>query len=145
VTERSGEEQQRVVVNDRRRIDPDTGAVRAQSTAGAGGTPAPGAPAGPPSGAGAAQAGAPAAGAAASAQEVEVAKRELAERTADLRRRLSSGGYAVHGDLPEPSVRPGALAPDEERVLALAMRVLLGPPIGVPVAGISAPVTGEGE
>ena len=86
MTERSGEEQQRVVVNDRRRIDPDTGAVRAQSTTGAGSKPAPGAPAGPPSGAGAAQAGAPAAGAAASAQEVEVAKRELAERTADLQR-----------------------------------------------------------
>jgi hypothetical protein len=73
----------------------------------------------------------------------------LAERTADLRRRLSSGGYAVHGDLPEPSERPGAPAPDDERVLALAMRVLLGPPIGVPVAvpvaGSAAPVTGEDE
>ena len=69
----------------------------------------------------------------------------LAERTADLRRRLSSGGYAVHGDLPEPSVRPGAPAPDEERVLALAMRVLLGPPIGAPAGSGVATVTGEGE
>jgi len=85
VTERSGEEQQRVVVNDRRRIDPDTGAVRARSTAGAGGTPAPGGPGGPPPGAGVAEDGAPAAGAA-SAEEVDVAKRELAERTADLQR-----------------------------------------------------------
>ena len=85
MTERSGEEQQRVVVNDRRRIDPDTGAVRARSTAGAGGTPAPGGPGGPPPGAGVAEDGAPAAGAA-SAEEVDVAKRELAERTADLQR-----------------------------------------------------------
>jgi hypothetical protein len=69
----------------------------------------------------------------------------IAERTADLRRRLSAGGYAVHGDLPEPSVRPGAPAPDEERVLALAMRVLLGPPIGAPAGSVVATVTGEGE
>jgi molecular chaperone GrpE len=83
VTERSGEEQPRVVVNDRRRIDPDTGAVRAQSTAGAGSTPAPGGPAGPPPGAGGPEGGAPAA---VSAEEVDVARRELAERTADLQR-----------------------------------------------------------
>ena len=52
------------------------------------------------------------------------------ERTGDLRRRLAAGGYAVHGDLPEPSERPGVTAPDEDGVLALAMRVLLGPPVG---------------
>ena len=67
----------------------------------------------------------------------------LARCTADLRRRLSAGGYAVHGDLPEPSVRPGVTAPDEEGVLALAMRVLLGPPIGAPVVPDSASATGE--
>jgi hypothetical protein len=67
----------------------------------------------------------------------------LAERTGDLRRRLSAGGYAVHGDLPEPSERPGVTAPDEEGVLALAMRVLLGPPIGAPVASDSASATRE--
>jgi hypothetical protein len=58
----------------------------------------------------------------------------LGEQTTDLRRRLSRGGYAVHGDLPEPSVRPGVTAPDEDGVLALALRVLLGPPVGAPVA-----------
>jgi hypothetical protein len=67
----------------------------------------------------------------------------LARCTADLRRRLSAGGYAVHGDLPEPSVRPGVTAPDEEGVLALAMRVLLGSAIGEPVAPDSASATGE--
>lgn len=67
----------------------------------------------------------------------------LAGCTADLRRRLSAGGYAVHGDLPEPSVRPGVTAPDEEGVLALAMRVLLGSPIGARVAPDSASATGE--
>jgi hypothetical protein len=54
----------------------------------------------------------------------------LARQTADLRRRLSAGDYAVHGVLPEPAERPGVAAPDEERVLVLAMQVLLGPPIG---------------
>jgi hypothetical protein len=67
----------------------------------------------------------------------------LARCTADLRRRLAAGGYAVHGDLPEPSVRPGVTAPDEEGVLALAMRVLLGSAIGQPVAPDSASATGE--
>ena len=67
----------------------------------------------------------------------------LAECTADLRRRLSAGGYAVHGDLPEPSVRPGVTAPDEAGVLALAMRVLLGPSIGAPVVPDSASATWE--
>ncbi len=68
----------------------------------------------------------------------------LTERTDDLRRRLSAGGYAVHGDLPGPSERPGVTAPDEEGVLALAMRVLLGPPIGAPVASDLADLAGEG-
>lgn len=54
----------------------------------------------------------------------------LDEHTADLRRRLAAGGYAVHGALPEPVERPGVTAPDEDRVLMLAMQVLLGPPIG---------------
>jgi hypothetical protein len=71
----------------------------------------------------------------------------LAERTADQRRRLGRGDYAVHGDLPDPSAAPsregqagrpghrvGVAAPDDERVLALAMQVLLGPPIGAPDA-----------
>jgi hypothetical protein len=67
----------------------------------------------------------------------------LAGCTADLRRRLSAGGYAVHGDLPEPSVRPGVTAPDEEGVLALAMRMLLGSPTATPVDPDSASATGE--
>jgi hypothetical protein len=58
----------------------------------------------------------------------------LVEQTADLRRRLATGDYAVHGALPEPAERPGVAAPDDERVLALAMQVLLGPPIGTPLA-----------
>ena len=69
----------------------------------------------------------------------------LDERTDDLRRRLSTGGYAVHGDLPGPSKRSGVTAPDEEGVLALAMRVLLGPPIGAPVDRAVANMTGEGR
>ncbi len=67
----------------------------------------------------------------------------LEAQTADLRRRLSAGGYAVHGDLPEPSARPGVVAPDEEGVLALAVRVLLGSPMGVPVVPESASARGE--
>jgi hypothetical protein len=77
----------------------------------------------------------------------------LAERDADLRGRLTRGDYAVHGDLPPPVPRPvprqvpqpgpsadsqGVAAPDDERVLALAMQVLLGAPIGPTV------VAGEG-
>jgi hypothetical protein len=67
----------------------------------------------------------------------------LEGRTADLRRRLARGNYAVHGDLPDPSAAPttgpaggeaGVAAPDDGRVLALAMQVLLGPPIGAPGA-----------
>jgi hypothetical protein len=56
----------------------------------------------------------------------------LTEHTADLRRRLARGDYAVHGHLAEPADRPGVTAPDEDGVLALAMQVLLGPPIGAP-------------
>jgi hypothetical protein len=58
----------------------------------------------------------------------------LADQTTDLRRRLATGDYAVHGALPEPAERPGVTAPDEEQVLALAMQVLLGPPIGTELA-----------
>jgi hypothetical protein len=58
----------------------------------------------------------------------------IAEHTADLRRRLATGDYAVHGALPEPSGRSGATAPDEDGVLALALQVLLGPPIGTELA-----------
>lgn len=58
----------------------------------------------------------------------------LAGRTDDLRRRLAAGNYAVHGALPEPTNRPGVTTPDEERVLTLAMQVLLGPPIGTDLA-----------
>ena len=58
----------------------------------------------------------------------------LRDRTADLRRRLAAGDYAVHGTLLEPHQRDGAPAPDDERVLALAIRVLLGPPIGTALA-----------
>jgi hypothetical protein len=62
----------------------------------------------------------------------------LVRQTADLRRRLAAGDYAVHGALPEPVEGlldgSGVTAPDEERVLALAMQVLLGPPIGTDLA-----------
>jgi molecular chaperone GrpE len=64
VTEPHPEEQPRVVVNDRRRIDPETGAPRA---AGAGSTPAP-------------------AAAAAAAPASDEVQQQLAERTADLQR-----------------------------------------------------------
>ena len=82
MTEPNPEEQRRVVVNDRRKIDPETGAPRV--TPGAGSAPAPGA-AGPALGDGVAEDLAPAAGGA-TAEEVAVAQRELAERTADLQR-----------------------------------------------------------
>jgi molecular chaperone GrpE len=60
-------EEPRIVVTDRRKIDPDTGAVRVSSgqPAGAGARPAPAAPA---------------------AAEVETVRTQLAERTADLQR-----------------------------------------------------------
>jgi hypothetical protein len=62
----------------------------------------------------------------------------IAEHTADLRRRLATGDYAVHGALPEPSGRlsgrSGVTVPDEDGVLALALQVLLGPPIGTELA-----------
>jgi molecular chaperone GrpE len=68
VSEPHSEEQQRVVVNDRRRIDPETGAVRA------------GSPGGPVAGS------APAAGPAPAPDPIADAQRALAERTADLQR-----------------------------------------------------------
>lgn len=58
----------------------------------------------------------------------------LVEHTADLRRRLATGDYAVHGVLAEAVERSGVTAPDEDRVLTLAMRLLLGPAIGSPMA-----------
>ena len=69
-------------------------------------------------------------------------RRWLAEQTGDLRRRLAAGDYAVHGALTDPVDpvvdrtvdRAGVTAPDEDGVLALAIRVLLGPPIGGPSA-----------
>jgi hypothetical protein len=54
----------------------------------------------------------------------------LSRQTADLRHRLAAGDYAVHGALTDPVDRAGVSAPDEDGVLALAIRVLLGPPIG---------------
>jgi hypothetical protein len=69
----------------------------------------------------------------------------LAEHTADLSRRLVAGDYAVHGALPEPAERRGVTAPDEERVLALAMQLLLGPPIGTRLAEQPAERPAEGE
>ena len=54
----------------------------------------------------------------------------LAEGTAELRHRLSAGDYAVHGVLRDPVEQRDARVPDDERVLALAVQVLLGPPIG---------------
>jgi len=56
----------------------------------------------------------------------------LREQSAALRRGLAAGDYAVHGDLPDPTDRPGVAAPDEERVLALAMRLLLDAPLAPP-------------
>jgi len=56
----------------------------------------------------------------------------LLEQSDDLRRRLAAGDYAVHGDLPDPSQQTGVTAPDEGRVLALAMRLLLDAPLAVP-------------
>jgi len=65
----------------------------------------------------------------------------LAQHTTDLRRRLAAGGYAVHGTLREPAERGGVTAPDDDRVLALAMRVLLGAAIGTTLA--ERPAEGE--
>jgi hypothetical protein len=56
-------------------------------------------------------------------------RRRLREQSEDLRRRLSRGDYAVHGELSDPSAGPGVTAPDEERVLALAVRLLLEAPL----------------
>ena len=76
-------EERRVVVNDRRRIDPETGAPRVASpgAAGPGSAPGPAGPAGPRHAGGPS---APAAGPA--AEELAAAKQALAERTADLQR-----------------------------------------------------------
>lgn len=77
-------EERRVVVNDRRRIDPETGAPRVASPGAAGPGSAPG-PAGP---AGPRHAGRPSAAPAAgpAAEELAAAKQALVERTADLQR-----------------------------------------------------------
>ncbi|MBO0847349.1 MAG: hypothetical protein J2P22_18265, partial [Nocardioides sp.] len=71
----------------------------------------------------------------------------LVDRTADLRRRLNRGDYAVHGSLADPVDGAGVTAPDEDGVLALAIQVLLGPPIGSPGATSSTtgPTRGEVE
>jgi hypothetical protein len=58
----------------------------------------------------------------------------LEESTAELRRRLAAGDYAVHGILRDPVAPPDAKAPDDDRVLTLAIRVLLGPRIGTGLA-----------
>ena len=75
-------EERRVVVNDRRRIDPETGAPRVASpgAAGPGSAPGPAGPAGPRH----AEGHAPTAGVA--AEEIAAARQALAERTADLQR-----------------------------------------------------------
>jgi hypothetical protein len=57
------------------------------------------------------------------------------ERTADLRRRLAVADYAVHGALTDPADGQGVQAPEDARVLALAMQVLLGPRIGTAPTG----------
>jgi hypothetical protein len=54
----------------------------------------------------------------------------LREQTRRLRRRLAAGNYAVHGALSEPAERVGVTLPDDQRVLEVAMQVLLGPAIG---------------
>jgi hypothetical protein len=60
--------------------------------------------------------------------------RRLGLLTTDLRRRLEHGDYAVHGVLTGSPDGRGATEPDDEGVLALAISVLLGPPIGSRVA-----------
>jgi molecular chaperone GrpE len=82
VTEQHPEER-RVVVNDRRRIDPETGAPRVASpgAAGPGSAPGPAGPAGPRH-----PEGPPAPAAGPAAEELAAAKQALAERTADLQR-----------------------------------------------------------
>jgi molecular chaperone GrpE len=77
VTEQHPEER-RVVVNDRRRIDPRTGAPRAAGAAGAAGPGGASGPAGPP-----ADTRDPVGG---STEELAAAQQALAERTADLQR-----------------------------------------------------------
>lgn len=69
----------------------------------------------------------------------------LADRTADLRQRLAQGDYAVHGALLDPGSPPGdragVTAPDDDGVLALAISVLLGPPIGAPDRAVAGEAT----
>jgi len=73
-------------------------------------------------------------------------RERLLRQTEDLRRRLERGDYAVHGDLPDPTGRPGVTAPDEDRVLALAMRLLLEAPLHRAAdAERTAPTTEAGE
>jgi hypothetical protein len=69
----------------------------------------------------------------------------LVEQTGLQRSRLAAGDYAVHGVLRAPALRRGASRPDEERVLVLAMQVLLGPPIGSSLAEQPVPSPGRGE
>jgi hypothetical protein len=64
----------------------------------------------------------------------------LRDHTRRLRDRLAAGDYAVHGSLPGPTVRDGVSVPDDDRVLELAIGVLLGPPIGTSLA--ERPTTG---
>jgi hypothetical protein len=66
-------------------------------------------------------------------------RRRLHEQTVRLRQRLGRGNYAVHGDLPDPAGGPGVTAPDEERVLAVAMRLLLE----APLAGLETEPAGD--
>ncbi|MGC4113050.1 MAG: hypothetical protein QM747_22055 [Nocardioides sp.] len=63
----------------------------------------------------------------------------LHDRTQRLRRDLAAGDYAVHGTLAEPVVRGSGHGPDDDRVLELAIRVLLGPSIGTSLAERSEP------
>jgi hypothetical protein len=69
----------------------------------------------------------------------------LEAHTVALRRRLAAGDYAVHGALAAPDDRPGVTAPDEQRVLALAIQILLGPPVGSATAEQSAQQLAERE
>jgi molecular chaperone GrpE len=85
VSERYPEEQ-RVVVNDRRRIDPRTGAPRGAGAAGPAGPGGASGPAGPGPVPGDGAAGAAGAAAGGAAEEVAAVRQELAERTADLQR-----------------------------------------------------------
>jgi hypothetical protein len=72
--------------------------------------------------------------------------RRLTRLTSELRQRLAQGDYAVHGALPDPADRHGTTEPDDEGVLAQAIAVLLGPPVGATIPPGAAPAgTGAGE